>query len=111
MRKHRYAAIVTLLLLIAAVGCQRASKDKPAAGSDQGSSKAAATGSGSSAGVAVGSGSSAGSAAPAAPAVPDKDIDSKDILARTDTAKEVSVKHVLIGWKDLGAAYQGHLDP
>jgi parvulin-like peptidyl-prolyl isomerase len=39
------------------------------------------------------------------------DIDSKDILARSAPADVVDVKHVLIGWKDLSAAYQGHLDP
>ena len=60
------------------------------------------TGSGS------GSGSSAGSqgAAPTGGA-----LDSKDILARTTTAPEVHVKHVLIGWKDLAAAYRGGMDP
>jgi parvulin-like peptidyl-prolyl isomerase len=42
---------------------------------------------------------------------PGKDIDSKDILARTETASSVQVKHVLIGWKDLSAAYRGHMDP
>ena len=47
--------------------------------------------------------SSAGSAstAPAAPAAPDVDLDSKDILARTETAPDVYVKHVLIGWKEI----------
>src|SRR5215475_12035064 len=39
------------------------------------------------------------------------DIDSKDILARSETAPEVGVKHVLIGWKELGSAYGGHMDP
>lgn len=39
------------------------------------------------------------------------DIESKDILARTKTAPEVQVKHVLFGWKDLAAAYRGQLDP
>jgi parvulin-like peptidyl-prolyl isomerase len=39
------------------------------------------------------------------------DIESKDILARTETAPEVGVKHVLIGWKELGKAYGGHMDP
>jgi parvulin-like peptidyl-prolyl isomerase len=39
------------------------------------------------------------------------DIDSKDILARTETAPEVGVKHVLLGWKELASAYGGHLDP
>ncbi|HEY0480769.1 MAG TPA: peptidylprolyl isomerase [Kofleriaceae bacterium] len=45
------------------------------------------------------------------PAPPAKDIDSKDILARAETTPEVQVKHVLLGWKDLGAAYRGRLDP
>ena len=44
----------------------------------------------------------AGSAAPATPA---QDIDSKDILARTETTDEVTVKHVLLGWKDLAPFY------
>ncbi|HTR51816.1 MAG TPA: peptidylprolyl isomerase [Kofleriaceae bacterium] len=44
-----------------------------------------------------GSGTHPGSAA--TPAEPAEDIDSKDILARTDTAPSVYVKHVLIGWK------------
>ncbi|MDB4953996.1 MAG: Peptidyl-prolyl cis-trans isomerase PpiD [Myxococcales bacterium] len=39
------------------------------------------------------------------------ELESKDILARKETAPEVQVKHVLLGWKDLGDAYQGHLDP
>jgi len=30
-----------------------------------------------------------------------EDIDSKDILARTETAQSVYVKHVLIGWKEI----------
>ncbi|HUJ57908.1 MAG TPA: peptidylprolyl isomerase [Kofleriaceae bacterium] len=40
-----------------------------------------------------------------------EDLDSKDILARTETTPEVQVKHVLIGWKDLADAYRGHMDP
>lgn len=40
-----------------------------------------------------------------------KDIDSKDILARTETSPEVTVKHVLLAWKDLNAEYGGKLDP
>ena len=36
---------------------------------------------------------------------------SEDILAREPVANTVQVKHILIGWKDLGDAYQGHLDP
>jgi parvulin-like peptidyl-prolyl isomerase len=101
MRNHRHA-VATLLLLFGIASCQKASTDKtkPAAGSAQTAAKGSGSGAGMSAPV-----------PPAAPATPAKDIDSKDILARTDTAKEVQVKHVLIGWKDLAAAYQGHLDP
>jgi parvulin-like peptidyl-prolyl isomerase len=97
MRNHRHALVATLVLLIGLAGCQKGSskdkdpKAKPTAGVSQGSDK--------------------GSAAPSAPAPEAKDIDSKDILARTETSPEVSVKHVLLAWKDLGAAYQGQLDP
>ncbi|MBA3538616.1 MAG: peptidylprolyl isomerase [Deltaproteobacteria bacterium] len=42
---------------------------------------------------------------------PFKDIDSKDILARTETSPSVDVKHVLIGWADLEATYRGRMDP
>jgi parvulin-like peptidyl-prolyl isomerase len=47
------------------------------------------------------------------PPAEDKDIDSKDILARPEAAAGtlVRVKHVLIGWKDLAPVYQDHLDP
>ncbi len=38
-------------------------------------------------------------------------IESTDILGRQKTFPEVDVKHVLFGWKDLSAAYQGHMDP
>jgi parvulin-like peptidyl-prolyl isomerase len=99
MRTHRHIAVATLILLIAAAGCQKASKDnkdntaKPTPGSNQAPDKG-----------------SGGMSAPA-PAAGVKDIDSKDILARTETSPEVYVKHVLIGWKDLAAAYQGQLDP
>jgi parvulin-like peptidyl-prolyl isomerase len=96
MRTH---TVVATLVLLAGLACQKASKDKPAAGSGQGSGSASTTG------VAPGSGSAAagsgsGSAA-VAPVDPPKDIDSKDILARTETAPVAYVKHVLLGWKDL----------
>ena len=48
---------------------------------------------------------------PAAPAVPDEDIDSKDILARDPVSTPVLVKHVLIGWKALEPEYHGAIDP
>lgn len=38
------------------------------------------------------------------------DLDSHDIIARTNVADEVLVKHVLIGWKQLAATYRGGLD-
>src|SRR6185436_12885150 len=97
MRNH-HIAIVTFAVLLGGAGCQRAAKDKaaPAEGS---------AGSGTASGVATGSGSST------APA-PVQDIDSKDILARTEvTPGEVQVKHVLVAWKDLAAAYGGRIDP
>jgi len=38
-------------------------------------------------------------------------IQSNDILARDAVTKQSKVKHILISWKDLGEAFQGHLDP
>jgi len=76
-------SLVAFLLLAAA--CQQGKSkldDTPAA-----KTTTASTGSGA---------HNAGSATPAEPA---EDLDSKDILARTDTASSVYVKHVLIGWK------------
>jgi parvulin-like peptidyl-prolyl isomerase len=56
----------------------------------------------------MGSGSGSGLVLPT---TPPKEIDSTEILARTDTVPEAYIKHVLIGWKDLAAAYRGHMDP
>jgi hypothetical protein len=36
---------------------------------------------------------------------------SADILAREPLSNTANVKHILIGWKDLADAYQGHVDP
>ena len=84
-------ALYLLLLLPLGVACQKGTeKDKPAAGSNQGSAAMSTPRTGS-----------AGSAATAA--APAKDIDSKDILARTETSPIVYVKHILLGWKDSGA--------
>ena len=47
----------------------------------------------------------------AATAEPAADLDSKDILGRSETSPAVFVKHVLIGWKDLAASYRGQMDP
>jgi parvulin-like peptidyl-prolyl isomerase len=64
---------------------------------------------------APGAGSGSGSAAmkpPVAPPIPPGiDIDSKDILARKDTADSVDVKHVLLSWRELGPIYRGKQDP
>jgi len=78
-----------LVLVLALAACQKASS-KLDNMSNTGSGMPTAPGSGSS-----------GVAAPSDNAI---DLDSKDILARTETAKQVDVKHVLIGWKDLPAA-------
>ena len=51
-----------------------------------------------------------GSGAGAAMA-PAQDIDSHDILNRKDTADEVTVKHVLLSWKELAPVYRGQIDP
>jgi parvulin-like peptidyl-prolyl isomerase len=39
------------------------------------------------------------------------DLDSADILARTDVNSPVMVKHVLIGWAELAENYHEHMDP
>jgi parvulin-like peptidyl-prolyl isomerase len=83
---QRFLVFAVLLLCFA---CQKVDKDK-----------AGTTGSG------------AGTAAASQGAAPvGGSLDSKDILARTTTAPEVHVKHVLIGWKDLASAYRGGMDP
>jgi parvulin-like peptidyl-prolyl isomerase len=110
MRTPSHSVIPVLLLLIGAAGCQKPSKGQPASGSGQGSGKTAvleAAGSGSGAAGAAAAGSGSGSAA--AP-VEAKDIDSKDILARTETAPEVQVKHVLLAWNGM-ASPRGQVDP
>ncbi len=48
---------------------------------------------------------------PKGPQATDIDLDSKDILGRAEDAPTVYVKHVLIGWADLIAAYRGKMDP
>jgi len=105
MRNHRHLVVAALVFVASVAACQKSpSNGKPAAGS--GSSAIADKS------VSTGSGSSTGSAAmaPAAPVKPPKDIDSKDILARTETSPVVQVKHVLIGWKDLSGVYGPRMD-
>jgi hypothetical protein len=50
-----------------------------------------------------------GSAEPAVPAV--SSVVSSDILSREPVANTATVKHILISWRDLSDAFQGHLDP
>jgi parvulin-like peptidyl-prolyl isomerase len=97
----RITQLAVVLLLIAA-GCHKPSKDQSTGGSNQGSATAPGSG-----GVARGSGAGSGSAA--AP-IEVKDIDSKDILARTETTPEVYVKHVLLAWNGMTPP-RGRLDP
>lgn len=44
-------------------------------------------------------------------APPVSPVVSADILAREPLANTATVKHILISWKDLADAFQGHLDP
>jgi hypothetical protein len=44
-------------------------------------------------------------------APPVSPVVSSDILAREPLANTATVKHILISWKDLADAFQGHLDP
>lgn len=93
----RLIAASTLILILAA-GCAAGCKKKPPEGGAGSAGSAATTG-------------SAGSAA-AAPA--HQDLDSKDVLARTEVARESYVRHVLLGWRELEAFYAGmraRLDP
>jgi parvulin-like peptidyl-prolyl isomerase len=89
-----------LLAVLLAGGCQKADKGSPPA-----------PGSGSAVRVEMGSGSGGMMAGSGAKAAPDKDIDSKDILARTDVAAETQVKHVLLGWGELLPVYGRQMDP
>ena len=90
--------VASILIWLLAIGCNP-NKPKDSGGS------AGSTGSAGSSG----SGGSAGSAAQA----PD-DIDSKDVLARTQVARESYVRHVLLSWSEREAFYaasQGEIDP
>ena len=66
---------------------------------------------GSQAGLGSGGSGGSGQGSGSASVEPPREIDSKDILARSETATDVEVKHVLIAWKDLAATYRGRFDP
>ncbi|HEY4241944.1 MAG TPA: peptidylprolyl isomerase [Kofleriaceae bacterium] len=38
-------------------------------------------------------------------------VESADIMAREPLANTATVKHILVGWKDLAEQYNGHMDP
>ncbi len=88
MRSSRFVSL--LLLALVAGGCQKSEKadpsGKPPPAKDAGGAGVSKPG----------------------PAV---DLDSKEILARTEVADEADVKHVLIGWAELAPAYRGGIDP
>lgn len=98
--KHLVKRLSLAFVAIGVLGCQKADTTS---GTGSGSAKITVG--------SAGSGSGSGSAAAKPPAPPAKDIDSKDILARTETATEVDVKHVLIGWQDLSGTYGSRMDP
>lgn len=115
MRITQHIAVALSLLIglpIGAAGCQKAAKDKnQPADKDRDGDKDKdkdkdRPGSG---GVSVARGSGEGSGSATAPVVA-KDIDSKDILARSETFPEVYVKHVLLAWNGM-APPRGQLDP
>jgi hypothetical protein len=60
---------------------------------------------------AAGSGSAAAAPPAGADATAESAVVSKVLLAREPLANTATVKHILIGWKDLAEAYGGHLDP
>ncbi len=45
------------------------------------------------------------------PTAPTSPVVSADILAREPISNTAQVKHILISWKDLEEAFQGHQDP
>ena len=83
--------VTSILLLLLASGCNN-DKAKGGGGSAAGGTGSAGAGSGS-AGGGDGSGSAGGTAA--APG----DVDSKDVLARTQVAREAHVRYALITWQ------------
>ncbi len=91
----------SILLLLLASGCNN-DKAKGGGGSAAGGSGSAGTGSGS-AGSGGGSGSAGGTAA--APG----DVDSKDVLARTQVAREAYVRYALITWQGRDRQAAGKL--
>lgn len=97
-RTRRFGRVlaVAVAALALTAGCQKAKKK---AGDAAGS---AATADGS------GSGSGSGTMMPVV--ARGKDIDSKDVLARTEVEDTVEVKHVLLAWKELEPTYGGQLD-
>jgi parvulin-like peptidyl-prolyl isomerase len=97
--------VVSILISLLAIGCNK-SKPKDGGGGSAGSGF---TGAGS-----AGSGGSAGAGSTGNAAASPDDIDSKDILARTQVARESYVRPVLLSWSEREPFYtatQNELDP
>src|SRR5689334_2821124 len=95
--------VVLPLISLLALGC---GKDKP----KDATGSAGSSGSTGSAGTPV----SAGPSCSAAAASSHDDLDTKDILARTEVAKQSYVRGVLLSWREREAFYaanQLELDP
>jgi hypothetical protein len=114
LSSSRLAALVAAAL---AFGCQKSGSglstgnggtaaSSAAPGSDNGSAAPIDQGSGQVALPPAGGGTGAGTASAPPPL---KDIDSKDILARSNPADEVYTKEVVVAWKDLDDQYGGRL--
>ena len=97
----RYLTITVVLVAVALVGCDTKKKtdktgDKTTAGADNGTKPEPNTK------------PDPVTKPPAASGAP---TDSKDILDRTEVAKETHVKHILVSWKELAPAFRGRQDP
>lgn len=60
--------------------------------------------------AACGPGSPGGPSSGRMSAVQNNPLQSNDILQRSPQTDRAVVKHILIGWKDLEGAYNGHMD-
>lgn len=105
MTRISLRSLIAFVLLLAPGGCERAKSRLDPVMNQKGS-----------AALAAGSGSATTTAGDKTnphdvPPPPGKDIDSKDILGRSETSPDVQVKHILLGWKDLEAVYGGRMDP
>lgn len=107
----RLRSVALILLASLAASCQKGTRDEQ---DEQKSGGGSASASGHGSASASGTGGDTlkpGAPDAGAPASTDRDLDSKDILARTKVSTAATVKHVLISWKDLARAFRGQQDP